>query len=94
MKKTLGIISAAYFILIPFSIVFYLLYSLISNKSVNLFNGGVVLDVAQSSFKLNISSNLVLIYIVLYIVLIVLVYIVSRTKVCKNFYEKGKRSNG
>lgn len=94
MKKTLGIVSAIYFIFIPFGIVFYLLYSLLNNKSVNLFNGGVLLDVAQNSFKLNISSNLVFMYIVLYVVLIGLVFIVSKTKVYKNLYKKGKRANG
>ncbi|WP_263331592.1 hypothetical protein [Paraclostridium sp. AKS73] len=67
---------------------------MLNNKSVNLFNGGVLLDVAQNSFKLNISSNLVFMYIVLYVVLIGLVFIVSKTKVYKNLYKKGKRANG
>lgn len=94
MKKTLGILSAIYFIMIPFGTVFYLLYSLLSNKSVNIFNGGVVLDVAQGSFKLNIGSNLILIYMVLYLVLVGLVFIVSKTSFGKKFYEKERKAHG
>lgn len=94
MKKTLGILSAIYFIMIPFGTVFYLLYSLLSNKSVNILNGGLVLDVAQGSFKLNIGSNLILTYMVLYLVLVGLVFIVSKTSFGKKFYEKERKAHG
>lgn len=94
MKKTLGVLSVIYLILIPFSTVFYLLYSLFSNKSVNLLNNGIVLGLTKNGFTLNIDSNLILIYIGVYLLLVGLVVIVSKTKLGKKLYEKERKNNG
>ena len=87
MKKNLSILSVIYFIIIPFSLVFYLLYSLFSNKSVNLFNNGIVVSVTEKGCTLNINSHMILIYIVVYVVLAGLLFIGSKTKRSKSFMK-------
>jgi hypothetical protein len=94
MKKALGILSVIYLIFIPFSTVFYLLYSLFSNKSVNLLNGGIVLGVTENSCTLSMGSHVILIYIVVYLLLVGLLFISSKTKLGKKFYEKENKLNG
>lgn len=94
MKKALGVLSGIYLILIPFSTFFYLLYSLFSNKSVNLLNDGIVLGVTKSGCTLNIDSHVILIYVIVYLLLVGLLFISSKTKLGKKFYEKENKVNG
>ena len=94
MKKTLGILSGIYLTFIPFSTFFYLLYSLFSNKSVNLLNDGIVLSITKNGCTLSIGSHVILIYVIVYLLLVGLLFISSKTKLGKKFYEKENKING
>ncbi len=94
MKKALGVLSVIYLIFIPFSTFFYLLYSLFSNKSVNLLNDGIVLGVTKNGCTLNIGSHVILTYVIVYLLLVGLLFISSKTKIGKIFCGKENKTNG
>ncbi len=80
MKKVLLSLSIIFVGVIPFSLLFFLLYSLFRNENINMLNGGIVLQVYESSFIIHINSYLILIYLLVYFSLIILTYIVSKNK--------------
>ncbi len=91
MKKVLKLLSIIFLIIIPFSTIFYLIYSLLNDINLNIFNGGIVLKILENSFQITISPKLLNIYISIYLILIILTFFSYKLKSIKKV-ENGKKN--
>ncbi|PZT49347.1 hypothetical protein CYK80_15970 [Clostridium perfringens] len=85
MKKVLKLLSIIFLIIIPFSTIFYLIYSLLNDINLNIFNGGIVLKILENSFQITISPKLLIIYISIYLILIILTFFSYKLKSIKKW---------
>lgn len=91
MKKELKLLSIIFLIIIPFSTIFYLIYSLLNDINLNIFNGGIVLKILENSFQITISPKILIIYVSIYLILLILTFISYKLKSIKKV-KNGKKN--
>lgn len=89
MKKSFGFLSIMFWIIIPFGTIFYLMYSLLNNQSVNLLNGGIALTVLKNKFEINVDSHIIITYFSIYLILVLLTFVFYKSNIIR---KKLKRS--
>lgn len=89
MKKSFGFLSIMFWIIIPFGTIFYLMYSLLNNQSVNLLSGGIALTVLKNKFEINVDSHIIITYFSIYLILVLLTFVFYKSNIIR---KKLKRS--